>query len=366
MSKNTLYLKYRPFQLDEVVGHPFITSTFRQASIQKRFVHSYLLGGIKGSGKTTISRILSNLLTCENPIDGVLCGKCLACQKIHNGTAMDIIELDGAKNGNVENVQELIESARWAPTELKKKVYIIDEAQALTSRAISALLKIVEEPPQYVIFIFCTTDVDKIPDTILSRSQRFSFNRIPLKDIVGRLKFISDKEGIKISEAALYGIARLGRGSMRDSIVCLEQISTSVGQNEIDETAVYKYYGVADRKGIFEIYKSIVECNTVLLMDQVNDLIMANADIKGILFEISELFRNLMVLKAQKGSTKLIDLPDHEVQMLGSIGAPLKYSQLEKLSKVFSTVDKELAFSINKRWILESTLLSCAAKLRAQ
>lgn len=364
MSKNTLYLKFRPFQLDDVIGQNYITSTLKQASINNRFVHAYLFAGVKGTGKTSTARILSNLLTCENIKDGILCGKCVACTKIHSGNSMDIIELDGAKNGNVENIQELIESSNWSPVELKKKIYIIDEAQQLSNKAISALLKVVEEPPEYVVFIFCTTDIDKIPDTILSRSQRFIFRKIALKDIFSRLKYIANKESIDISDEALYGISRIGRGSMRDSIMCLEQIWTAVGNSKIDENIIYKYYGMIDRKGIFDILKSIISCDVSLLMDQVNDIIVSNTDIKGVLYEISELFRDIMIIKAQKGSTRLIELPDHEVQLLVNLGTSLKFNQLEKLSKAFSTVDKELEYSINKRWILESTLLRCAAYLR--
>lgn len=366
MSKNTLYLKYRPFQLVDVVGQPFLVSTLKQASLQNRFVHSYLFGGIKGTGKTSMARILSNLLTCDNVNNGVLCGKCTACTTIPYGLSSDVIELDGAKNGNVENVQQLIESAIWSPSQLKKKVFTIDECHQLTSRAISALLKIVEEPPEYLTFIFCTTEVHKIPDTILSRSQRFMFNRIPIKDIVGRLKYISDKESIKITDEALYGIAKMGRGSMRDAIGCLEQVATASGKNNIDDALVYKYFGIIDRKGVYDIVKSIVECNVSLLMDQVNDLVMSNSDVKVVLYEVSELFRNMMLIKAQKGDVKLVDLPDHEIQNLLQLGASIKFAQLEKLSRVFSTIEKELDYSINKRWVLESTLLRCAAFLRQQ
>lgn len=365
MSKNTLYLKYRPFQLDDVVGQAYTVNTLRQASIQKKFAHSYLFGGIKGTGKTSVGRITANLLTCDNTVNGILCGKCVACTKIPAGNAMDVVELDCAKNGKVEHVQDLIERATWSPTELSRKVFVLDECHQLTDRAVSALLKIVEEPPEYLTFIFATTDTDKLPDTILSRSQKFVFNRIPIKEIVGRLKFISEKELIKINDEALYGIARLGRGSMRDCIGCLEQISTASAGNLIDENAVYKYYGMADRKGIFDIIKSMVECNVSLLVDQINDLIMANTDIKSLLYEVSELFRSMMIIKAQKGSTKLIELPDHEINTLVNLGASIKFSQLEKLAKAFSTVEKELEYSINKRWILESTLLRCAAYLRA-
>jgi DNA polymerase-3 subunit gamma/tau len=187
MSKGTLYLKYRPEQLEDVVGQKYTTGTLKQASILNRFAHAYLLCGNKGCGKTTTARILANLLTCSDPKDGKVCGKCRACQTIQSGMSMDVIELDGAANGNVENVQNLIEGANWSPSELSRKVYIIDECHQLTGRAISALLKIVEEPPEYLVFIFCTTEPKKIPSTILSRAQRFNFKKITSKDIVTRL-----------------------------------------------------------------------------------------------------------------------------------------------------------------------------------
>lgn len=364
MSKETLYLKYRPMQLDDVVGQKFTTATLKQASIHNKFTHAYLLCGNRGCGKTTSGRILANLVNCENPKDGRVCGICRACKTIQSGVAMDFVELDGAANGNVENIQELIDGANWSPTELKKKIYLIDECHQLSSKAISALLKIVEEPPEYLIFIFCTTDPKKIPPTILSRAQRFNFKKITSKDIVERLNYIATQENIKITEAALFELAKISRGHMRDAIMSLEQISTMANGKEITEVHVQKYFGLSDRQGILQIISAMVDGNVSLVMDQVNDAIVASADLELFVYEITEALRSIMILKAQNGQTKLIDLPEHEIKILAKIGESIKMGQLDKLSRLFSTIKKELEFSINDRWILESTLIHGIALLR--
>jgi len=366
MSKNEWHLKYRPFQLDEVVGQNSVTSTLKQATIAGKFANSYFFVGTKGCGKTSVARILANLMNCENPKDGKLCGKCRACQTIPSDVAMDVIELDGAANGNVENIQSLIDGARWSPNELKRKVYLIDEAHQLSSKAISALLKIVEEPPEYLSFIFCTTEPKKVIGTIPSRSQRFNFRRLLSKEIVGRIRFISDKEGVNITNEALFAIAKISRGCMRDAIVTLEQISTQAGKNMIDDNHIQKFFGLPDRQIVFQIVNSITGGNISLLLDQVNDLIMANVDTEAIAFEISEAFRTIMLLKAQNGQTKWIDLPDQEIEQLKKVGEAVKLGQLDKLSKQFSTLRKELEYSINERWVLESTLIHCTALLKQQ
>jgi len=364
MSKSTWYLKYRPDQLDDLVGQKYNVQTFKQASINDKFVHCYLFSGSRGCGKTTSARILANLMTCSNPKDGKVCGKCRACLTIKDNISMDVIELDCASNGNVEHVQNLIEAANWSPTELKKKVYILDECHMLTGRAVSALLKITEEPPEYLSFIFCTTEPKKILPTILSRSQRFNFKKIASKDIVDRLAYISKKENVKITNEALFEIAKLSRGCLRDAIGPLEQIATVAGNNEISASIIQKYFGLPDRIGIFKIVKSMIEGDISLIMDQVNDMIVASADTESIAYEISEIFRSIMILKSQNGKSTLIDLPEHEIEQIKKIGESVKMGQLDKLAHLFSTIRKELDYSINERWILESTLIHGVAILR--
>jgi DNA polymerase-3 subunit gamma/tau len=363
MKEGALYNKYRPHQLDELVGQKNVVATFTQASNNDKFAQTYIFTGNRGCGKTTTARIVANLLTCENVKGGRVCGKCRACQIVPTGMAMDVIELDGAKNRNVEHVEGLIDGAQWSPSELKRKVYIIDECHQLSDKAISALLKITEEPPSYVTFIFCTTDAHKIPETILSRSQRFNFRKIASKEMVARLRFIADSEKIKISDGALFSIAKISRGCLRDAISPLEQISTLMANKEITEEVVQKYFSIPDRQAIFQMVKSMITGNFALLMDQVNDLIMASADVEAIAFEVSEIFRSMMLLKVQ-GNTKLLDIPDHEIEELKKLAEPVKLGQLDKLSKLFSSIKREITYSINERWILESTLIHCAALLR--
>ena len=364
MSKKSLYLKYRPTQLEDLVGQDNFVKTIKQASKFDRYSHAYLLCGTKGCGKTSSSRIIANLLNCENVVDGKVCGNCQACKTIPFGAAMDVIELDGAKQRKVEDINTLIESATWSPQELKKKVFTIDECHQLSSTAISSLLKIVEEPPEYLVFIFCTTEPDKIPDTILSRSQRHMFSKISSKDIAGRLAYIAGKEDIKIEEGALFSLAKMGRGSMRDSIGYLEQIGTVAGGENVTESAVDKYFGVADRKGVYDIVGSMSDGDYSMVMEQCNDMIVGSVDIRSLLYEISEVFRGVLMIKLQGEKTRLIDLPDHEIQKLVALSKKMGLAQLNTLSKEFSTIEKELIYSINKRLVLESTLVRCTARLQ--
>ena len=223
--RKSLYLKYRPIQLEDIVGQRHIVATLKQASVNKEFSHAYLFSGHHGSGKTTTARILSCLMECENIKDGKVCGTCRSCRTIHAGVCSDVKELDGATNRGIDNVKMLIDAAQWSPQEFKKKIYLIDEAHQLSKEAISALLKIMEEPPSYLAFILCTTEINKILPTILSRCQRFNFAKIGSKDIAQRLIFISKNESINIEDDAISIISKMARGSMRDAIGYLEQIA---------------------------------------------------------------------------------------------------------------------------------------------
>ena len=363
MSKQSLYLKFRPSQLEDLVGQKSFVQTMKQSCKYDRYAHAYMLSGTRGCGKTSSARIIANLMNCENIQDGKVCGSCKACQTIPLGLSMDVVELDGGQKGKVEDVTNLIESATWSPQELKKKIFIIDECHRLTPSAISALLKITEEPPSYLVFIFCTTEPEKMPVAILSRTQNHQFHQISSIDIAKRLKYISEKEGIKVDDGALMVVARTGRGSMRDAISALEKIAIAAGEGSITEAAATKFLGVADRRGIYEIIGSMLKGNYSLVMDQCNDMIVASVDVHSLLFETSEAFRNIFMTKLQGEKTKLVDLPDHEIKKLAELGKSIDLGQLDKLSREFSTIEKELTFSINKRWIVESILIRCTARL---
>lgn len=366
VAKKSLYLKYRPLQLKDVVGQKYVVETLKQATAKNEFAHSYLFSGNHGCGKTSTARILATLMTCENIKDGQICGKCRACKGIHVGASLDVKELDGATKRKIEDVRDLIDGASWSPNELKRKIYIIDECHQLTKEATSALLKILEEPPSYLTFILCTTEIKKILPTILSRCQRFNFTKLSSADITGRLALISKNENINIEEEGLVSIAKMARGSMRDAIGYLDQVSTVAQNKKITSAGITKYFGMVDRKAVLSILKAIMSGNIPVVLDQVNDMIMASADINGILFEISDAFRSAMILKAQGGDSRLIDLPDYEIEELKKISEGLKMGQLLKLAKLFSDVEKKISFNINERWIMEATLINCVAVLRQQ
>lgn len=362
--KKSLYLKWRPTQLDEVVGQKSIVETLKQASINNDFAHAYILTGNHGCGKTSSARILASLMQCENVVSGRVCGTCKACRSIHAGVCLDVKEMDGAANRGIDNAKALIEAAQWSPQEFKKKIYILDEVHQLSKEAISALLKIMEEPPSYLVFILCTTEANKILPTILSRCQRFNFTKISSKEISQRLMLIAKNENINIEESAVDIISKMARGSMRDAISYLEQIGTVANGKNITVVTIQRYFGITDRLAIFNIVKSILDGNVSLILDQVNDIMMASVDCKQILFEVSEVFRNIMVVKAQNGNIKNVDLPDNELQDIKKMGENLSVSQILKLAHLFSDIDKKMSFNINERWITEATLINCIALLK--
>jgi DNA polymerase-3 subunit gamma/tau len=359
-NKKSLYLKYRPQQLADLVGQKQIVATLKKAAEIDFFSHAYLFGGNHGCGKTSTARILANLMTCEKVVDGNTCGECQACKTVLNGSAQDVIEIDGATQRSIDNVKEIIDNAQWGPAQLSKKIYIIDEVHQLSKEAISALLKITEEPPPYLAFILCTTETRKILPTILSRCQRFNFKKIYAKDIANRLYYISEKEGIKINKSAIYMIAKIARGSMRDAIGDLEQIATLAGDKEITEGHISKYLGATDRQAVINIVKSMVIGDLALLMDQVNDVIMAAVSTKEILFEISEVLRNIGLLGIGGINKDILDLPDNEIVELEKIRSAVGVSKISNLATIFSKLEKEISYNINERWIMEATLINCS------
>jgi DNA polymerase-3 subunit gamma/tau len=360
---SSLYLKWRPSQLEDIVGQKPVVATLKRASENNRFAHAYLFSGERGCGKTTIARILATLMTCEDIKDGKVCEKCHACKTISRGASLDVKEINGASNRGIENANKLIDAAQWSPQELKRKIYIIDECHQLTREAVSALLKPIEEPQAYLTFILCTTDVKKILPTILSRCQRFHFTKIPSKDIVKRLQVIAKAESINIDDDALLMVAKLARGSMRDAIGYLEQVGTVGISRKITKENIISYFGVTDRVGILDMVRAVKAGNIPMVMDQVNDMSMASANAKEIMCEVSEVFRNIMLLKARANVAKIVDLPDNEIEDLNKIGESMDMGQLIKLAHLFSDIERKMDFNINERWIMEATLINCVAIL---
>ncbi len=299
-----LYRKWRPQTFDQVVGQQHITETLKNQVRTGRLSHAYLFIGTRGTGKTTCARILAKAVNCEHPVDGNPCGVCPACRGISDGSVLDVVELDAASNNGVDNVRALREEAVFTPASVRKRVYIIDEVHMLSSSAFNALLKILEEPPEHLMFILATTELQKVPATILSRCQRHSFRRIDTPDIAEYLEYIAKQESFKLSHEAAELIARLADGGVRDALSLLDQCSAS---ETIDLEAVYSAMGLAGNRRTAQLMSSILNHDTDKTLRDFNSMWMDGKDPATLLTELSGLLRDtLMTHVAPKGARSLI------------------------------------------------------------
>ena len=299
-----LYRKWRPQTFDQVVGQQHITETLKNQVRTGRLSHAYLFIGTRGTGKTTCARILGKAVNCEHPVDGNPCGVCPACRGISDGSVLDVVELDAASNNGVDNVRALREEAVFTPASVRKRVYIIDEVHMLSASAFNALLKILEEPPEHLMFILATTELQKVPATILSRCQRHSFRRIDTPDIAEYLEYIAKQESFKLSHEAAELIARLADGGVRDALSLLDQCSAS---ETIDLEAVYSAMGLAGNRRTAQLMSSILNHDTDKTLRDFNSMWMDGKDPATLLTELSGLLRDtLMTHVAPKGARSLI------------------------------------------------------------
>ena len=299
-----LYRKWRPQTFDQVVGQQHITETLKNQVRTGRLSHAYLFIGTRGTGKTTCARILAKAVNCEHPVDGNPCGVCPACRGISDGSVLDVVELDAASNNGVDNVRALREEAVFTPASVRKRVYIIDEVHMLSASAFNALLKILEEPPEHLMFILATTELQKVPATILSRCQRHSFRRIDTPDIAEYLEYIAKQENFKLSHEAAELIARLADGGVRDALSLLDQCSASA---TIDLEAVYSAMGLAGNRRTAQLMSSILDHDTDKTLRDFNSMWMDGKDPATLLTELSGLLRDtLMTHVAPKGARSLI------------------------------------------------------------
>ena len=317
-SYQALYRKYRPQTFDDVSGQMAVTQTLKTQLMTGKMSHAYLFTGSRGTGKTSCAKILAKAVNCEHPDGGNPCNRCAACRAIDDGTCMDVLEIDAASNNGVDNIRDLRDDAVYTPSQVKKRVYIIDEVHMLSLSAFNALLKIIEEPPEHLLFILATTELHKVPATILSRCQRFSFRRISQEDIAARLQYVAYQENIDLDEAAARVIARLADGGMRDGLSLLDQCaSATVG--ELTAEAVYTCLGIAGERKCGQLLSSIAAHNTKEALQLFNQLYTDGKDLGAMLDELACLIRDLLVLKTAPGAgiTMLSGVAsDQEVQSL--------------------------------------------------
>lgn len=309
-----LYRKWRPKTFSEVCGQDHITSILRQEATEGKFNHAYLFCGSRGTGKTTCAKILSKVVNCEDVKDGNPCGVCPSCLAIENGSTTDVLEMDAASNNGVDNIRDIRDEVVYSPSFLKYRVYIVDEVHMLSNSAFNALLKTLEEPPSHAIFILATTELHKLPATIVSRCQRFEFRRIATDVLTSRVKFIAEQEGIEIENDAARLIARYSQGGMRDSISLLELCAS--GGAKIDVSVVNETVGSAGRERMMAVANAIAEKNYEFLFKEIDEVVTSSKDITVFWQDLISLYRDLLVVKTVKESAKYLDLTDFELKCL--------------------------------------------------
>ena len=315
-----LYRKYRPQTFDDVVGQGAVTQTLKTQLLSGHMSHAYLFTGSRGTGKTSCAKILSKAVNCLNPHNGNPCNVCEACKSIDAGTCMDVLEIDAASNNGVDNVRDLRDDAIYAPSQVKKRVYIIDEVHMLSISAFNALLKIIEEPPEHLLFILATTELHKVPATILSRCQRFSFRRITPEDIAARLQYVSYQEGIELDDGAARVLARLADGGMRDGLSLLDQCaSATVG--ELSAQRVYECLGIAGEQTCGQMLSFAADKNTRGALELFNRLYADGKDVAALIDELASLCRDLMILKTA---------PEAGISMLSGVASDADAKSLVK------------------------------------
>ncbi len=359
-----LYRKWRPQTFDDIVAQPHITKTLKNQIMRNKTAHAYLFTGSRGTGKTTSARIFAKAVNCLNPQNGNPCLECEICKDAEAGTLTDIIEIDGASNNGVEEVRTLRENAAYMPVRCRYKVYIIDEVHMLSAGAFNALLKIIEEPPAYVKFAFATTEIHKVPATILSRCQRFDFRRILPNDIAGRIQYIASHESFTVSDAAAHRIAMLADGGMRDALSLLDQCAAV--SDEIDTETVETAVGAAGTESIFAVLRAVAAHDAAAALECVETLYQNSKDMTRFADEISQQLRSLMLLKTAPEDPGLTDLMPDDLAVLQEIGGQFTLPDvLRALNAVRQCCDR-MARSGNRRMELELTLIRLCTDMQAQ
>jgi DNA polymerase-3 subunit gamma/tau len=343
--------KWRPMVFDDVIGQSHVSDTLRNALAQNRLAHAFIFSGTRGCGKTTTARILARAVNCLNPKNFEPCNECEVCREIVDGRSLDVIEIDGASNRGVDEIRNLRESVRYAPTRGKKKVYIIDEVHMLTKEAFNALLKTLEEPPPHVLFIFATTELHKVPATILSRCQRYDFRRIGLEEIVGRLKFIAGEEKITIDDDSLLIIAKKGDGSMRDAQSIFDQVISFCGTT-IEGKQVGSALNIVDQDLFFRVSDVLRSGDTAAALDLVKDVINSGFDIKEFVSGLTEHFRNMLIAKTTN-ATSLIEESEVHRKKYAADSALFSLQDILRILKVTSDTEASVRYSSQPRFKLE-------------
>lgn len=357
MSYMALYRKFRPDTFSDVKGQDHIVTTLKNQIKTERIGHAYLFCGTRGTGKTTIAKILAKAVNCENPIDGNPCGECKTCKAIAAGASMNVIEIDAASNNGVDNIREIVDEVTYSPAEGKYKVYIIDEVHMLSLGAFNALLKTLEEPPSYIIFILATTEVHKLPITILSRCQRYDFKRISIETITERLKELMQAEGSVVEERALHYIAKTADGSMRDALSLLDQCLAFHYNKELTYDIVLDILGAVDTEVFSQLLRQIINQDVKGCIDLLNEIIMQGRELTQFISDFTWYLRNLLLAKTSKDVESIIDMSSENLKKLKEEAELLEVDTMLRYIRIFSELSGQIKYAAAKRILIEVTFV---------
>lgn len=357
MSYTALYRKFRPTVFEDVKGQEHIVTTLKNQIRSGRTSHAYLFCGTRGTGKTTIAKIFAKAVNCEHPVDGSPCGECAICRSIAAGTSMNVIEIDAASNNGVDSIRQIVEEVNYSPAEGKYKVYIIDEVHMLSIGAFNALLKTLEEPPAYVIFILATTEVHKIPITILSRCQRYDFRWISIDTIADRLKELTQKEQVQIEEKAVRYIAKVADGSMRDALSLLDQCIAFYFEQELTYDKVLDVLGAVDTEVFSRMLREILKGDAAAALGVLQDIVLQGRELSQFVTDFAWYLRNLLLIKSADGVEDIIDVSSDNLVRLKEEAELAENDTIMRYIRILSELSGQIRYATQKRILIEMAII---------
>ncbi|MGL5151785.1 MAG: DNA polymerase III subunit gamma/tau [Clostridium sp.] len=356
MAYTALYREWRPKNFEDIVGQEHITTTLKNQILNDRIAHAYLFCGTRGTGKTSSAKVFAKALNCLDLQNGEPCNKCEMCEKINKGIAIDVVELDAASNNGIDKIREIVDDVKYPPQESRFKVYIMDEVHMLSTGAVNAFLKTLEEPPANVIFILATTDPQKLPITILSRCQRFDFKRISKSEIVGRLRKIVTNQGVLADDKSLDLIARVSDGAMRDSLSILDQ-AISMGDGEVNYEELISMLGLVTNEYLFEITSAIIERNVEKSMVTIEKVVHAGKDVFLFMKDMTAHFRNLLMSKVTNNPEEVLDMSFENIGMLKEQSTRIRVEEIMRAIRILQEAEGNAKLSKQARLYLELSVI---------
>lgn len=357
MSYTALYRKFRPQTFDEVKGQEPIVTTLKNQIKNGRMSHAYLFTGTRGTGKTSIAKIFAKAVNCENPIDGSPCGQCPMCRSIQEGSSMNVIEMDAASNNGVDAVRVIVDEVSYSPTAGKYKVYIIDEVHMMSTAAFNALLKTLEEPPSYVIFILATTEVHKLPITILSRCQRYDFRRISIDSISDRIVELTTAEGVELEDRAVKFIAKTADGSMRDALSLLDQCIAFFFGQKLTYDKVLDVLGAVDTEVFSRMLRAVIASDVPLSLKILEEIVYQGRDLGQFVTDMTWYLRNLLLIKTAEANEDIIDMSSENMAKLKEEAQLISHEIIMRYIRILSELSGQIKYASQKRIMIEVALI---------